>query len=108
MGIAPEEYVSPEAIEERRQQVIAIRKRIEHNKTRTGKVCPTCKEEKALSEFYANGTSSHCKPCSKAKSSAFAKNNKEYIKGIDRKKSAERHETILTNRKKERNCKERD
>ena len=35
-------------------------------------------------------------------------NNKEYIKGIDRKKSAERHETILTNRKKERNCKERD
>jgi hypothetical protein len=100
MGIAPEEYVSPEAIEKRRQQVIAIRKRTEHNKTRTGKVCPTCKEEKALSEFYANGTSSHCKPCSKAKSSAFAKNNKEYMRNLQKKNYERNPEKYIERSKK--------
>lgn len=84
MGIAPEEYVSPKAIEERRQQVIAIRKRTEHNKTRTSKVCPTCKEEKALSEFYSGGKATYCRACSKAKSSAFAKNNKDHMRTLSK------------------------
>lgn len=90
MGIPAENYVSPEAIEERRQQVIAIRKRTEHNKTRTSKVCPTCKEEKALLEFYNNGKATYCRACSKAKSSEFAKNNREHMRALS-KKHYEKH-----------------
>jgi hypothetical protein len=85
MGIPAEDYVSPEAIEERRQQVIAIRKKIENNRTGTSKVCGMCKEEKALSEFYINGKATYCKPCSIAKSSAFAKHNKEHMRAQHKK-----------------------
>jgi hypothetical protein len=85
MGIAPEEYVSPEAIENRRHQVIAIRKKIEDNKTRTSRTCPTCKEEKALSEFYMNGKATYCRTCWIAKSSAFAKDNREYMRTLQKK-----------------------
>jgi uncharacterized CHY-type Zn-finger protein len=80
MGIPAKDYISPEAIEERRQHVIATRKKIEINKTGISKVCGKCKEEKAKSEFYMNGKASYCRACSMAKSSAFAKENKERIR----------------------------
>jgi hypothetical protein len=84
MGISAEDYVSPEAIEKRRQQVIATRKKIENNKTGTSKVCGMCKEEKAKSEFYMNGKATYCKTCSIAKSSEFAKENKEHMRMLSK------------------------
>ena len=84
MGIPAEDYVSPEAIEERRQQVIAIRKKIENNKTGTSKVCGMCKEEKAKSEFYSNGKATYCRVCLGIKSSAYAKENRERMRTLSK------------------------
>jgi hypothetical protein len=84
MGISPDEYVSHDVLEARRQQILELREKVKRNADpdKVTKYCIKCESEKPKSEFYKNKNrlASYCKKCMKEGYIAYVNNHPEEAK----------------------------